>query len=207
MLHGGSILSYYAQMCARRKTYFVQFGPAVLVGALCGAAYLTSGACAGAKKPSGVKPASAYRADLRAATEKINLYLSDNTPEDTPRDELQQAVGKLAQAYPKIGAEAAPLQGKTGDPAYGAVAIDAEDGVIVAGNLASALAADPAKHADAAANLKAAVNDWVAFNEGLTEDGGDAPFDPTRWWEDPVWRDATAGGADDERREEESPSR
>jgi len=130
--------------------------------------------------------------------------------EDTPRDELQQAVGKLAQAYPKIAAEAAPLQGKTGDPAYGAVAIDAEDGVIVAGNLASALAADPAKHADAAANLKDAVDDWVAFNDGLTRDGGEIPFKPTRWWEDRAWRDAAAAGpagANEERREERPPPR
>jgi hypothetical protein len=197
-------------MYAARKTYFARFGRAVLVGASCGVICLAPAACTGSKEPSGVKPASAYRADLRAATEKINAYLAHNTPADTPRDELQQAVGKLAQAYPKISAEAAPLQGKTGDPAYGAVAIDAEDGVIVAGNLASALAADPAKHADAAVNLKTATDDWVAFNEALTRDGGETPFNPTRWWEDPVWRDATAAGpprADDGRREERSPPR
>ena len=192
------------------KTRAARFGRAVILTALWGGACLAPGGCTGSKKPSGVKPASAYRADLRAATEKINAYLAHNTPENTPRDELQQAVGKLAQAYPKIAAEAAPLQGKTGDPAYGAVAIDAEDGVIVAGNLASALAADPAKHADAAANLKDAVDDWVAFNDGLTRDGGEIPFKPTRWWEDQVWRDAAAAGtadANEERREERPPPR
>jgi hypothetical protein len=170
---------------------------------ICIGACLAWGACAGPKGTSEVKPASAYRDDLCAATEKINLYLADNTPADTPRDELQSTVGDLARAYPKISAEAAPLQGKTGDSDYGAVAIGAEDGVIVAGNLASALAADPAKHADAGAKLQAAVDDWVAFNEGLGRDDG--RFDPTRWWEEPVWREALGSfGADNERPEEKS---
>jgi hypothetical protein len=164
----------------------------MLVRALCVGACLGLGGCAGSKETSDVKPASGYRGDLCAATERINVYLAGNTPRNTSRDELQQAVGELARTYPKIAAEAAPLQGKTGDSAYGAVAIDAEDGVIVAGNLASALAADPAKHADAGSNLKTAVDDWVAYNEGLAQDDG--AFNPTRWWEKPVWREATAAG-------------
>lgn len=181
------------------RSYRVLFARVTPARALCFGACLALVACAGSKEKSGLKPASAYRADLCAATEQINLYLNDNTPDNTPRDELQQAIGELARAYPKIAAEADPLQGKTGDSAYGAVAIDAEDGVIVAGNLASALAADPAKHADAAVNLKTAIGDWVAYNEGLRRDDGS--FDPTRWWEESAWREAfDASGANDERR-------
>jgi hypothetical protein len=121
-------------MCPVVQTRCVRFARVALARALYFGACLALGACAGSKGTSDVKPASAYRGDLCAATEKINGYLADNTPENTPRDELQQAVGELARAYPKIAAEAAPLRGKTGDSAYGAVAIDAEDGVIVAGN-------------------------------------------------------------------------
>lgn len=204
------VLSYYVSVRTAGKFGYARFAHGALARALCGAACLALGACAGSKGPSNVKSASAYRADLYAATENINAFLSDNTPENTLRDELQQAVGELAHAYPKIAAAAAPLQGKTGDPAYGAVAIDAEDGVIVAGNLASALAADPAKHANAVAKLEAAIGDWVAYNEGLERDGGEVAFNPTRWWEAPAWRDAMPAGpsrTNDGCREESSLSR
>jgi len=173
--------------------------------ALCGAACLLWAACGGSKELAPVKSASAYRAELRAAAEEINLYLNEHAPADTPRDELQRTVGGMAHAFPKIAAGAAPLERKTGDPAYGAVAGDAEDGVIVAGNLASALAADPAKHADATAKLEAAVEDWVAYNEGFASAEGGSSFEPTRWWETPGWRRFVAAGppgTDDERREE-----
>lgn len=179
-------------MRAAVKTRVGRSARGVAAQAACLLACAALAACTGPKKTSGVKSASAYRAELCAASEKINLYLAENTPANTSRQELQQAVGELARAYSKISAEAAPLRGKTGDPAYAAVAGDAEDGVIVAGNLAAALAADPVKHADALAQLGAAVADWVAYLDALERDGGDA-FHPTRWWEEPAWREATAG--------------
>lgn len=90
-----------------------------------------------------------------------------------------------------LAAEAGPLQGKTGDAEYGAVAARAEDGVIVAGNLAGALAADPAKRPDAVSTLASAVGDWVAFNNELADDASaEVPFGPNRWWESPPWRRA-----------------
>ncbi len=148
-------------------------------------------ACRGAKGPPQVKPAEAYRADLFAITEKINLYLSANTPEDTARRELQETVGALAREYAVLAVEAGPLQGKTGDDQYGVVAAQAEDGEIVAGNLASALAADPAKKPSAVENLAAAVDDWKAFNDELSlKATADVPFEAGRWWEAPPWRRA-----------------
>jgi hypothetical protein len=152
-------------------------------------------ACGGSKGPPTVKPAAAYRADLFEVAEHINGYLSKNTPENTARDELQQAVGEMAHQFTKLGAEAAPLQGKTGDAAYGAVAKQAEDGVIVAANLAAALAADPARRPDATPKLAAAIDDWVAYNKELTHLArAEVPFEPSRWWDAPPWRELGAGG-------------
>jgi hypothetical protein len=147
--------------------------------------------CGKAKGPAQVKPAEAYRADLFAITEKINLYLSANTPEDTPRRELQETVGTLAREYAALAVEAGPLQGKTGDEEYGAVAAQAEDGEIVAGNLAGALAADPAKKPSAIDDLGAAVGDWKTFNDELSSKASrNLPFEARRWWEAPPWRRA-----------------
>lgn len=144
--------------------------------------------CRAAKGPSTVKPSSAYRADIFAITTKINDYLSANTPEDTARRELQQTVGAMAHEYAMLAAEARPLQGKTGDDTYGDVAAQAEDGEIVAGNLAGALAIDPAKKPDAATDLAAAVDDWATYNDELASHGtAGAPFEPNRWWETPPW--------------------
>jgi hypothetical protein len=151
-------------------------------------------ACGGSKGPRAVKSAAAYRADLFEVTENINGYLLKNTPENTARDELQQAVGEMAHQFTKLSAEAGPLQGKTGDAAYGAVAAQAEDGVIVAGNLASALAADPAKRPDAVPKLAAAMDDWVAYNEELARLAtAEVPFEPSRWWDAPPWRELAGG--------------
>jgi hypothetical protein len=152
-------------------------------------------ACGGSREPGAVKTAAACRADLFEATENINVYLLKNTPENTARDELQQAVGEMAHRFTKLSAEAGPLQRKTGDEAYGAVAEQAEDGVIVAGNLASALAADPTKRPDATPRLAAAVDDWVAYNEELAGLGSaEVPFEPNRWWDAPPWRELVGGG-------------
>ncbi len=151
----------------------------------------TLAGCGRAKGPPQVKPAEAYRADLFAITEKINVYLSANTPEDTARRELQETVGALAREYAALAVEAGPLQGKTGEEEYGAVAAHAEDGEIVAGNLASALAADPAKKPSAAEDLAAAVGDWKTFNDELSSKATAAvPFEVKRWWESPPWRRA-----------------
>jgi hypothetical protein len=153
--------------------------------------------CSRPSKSSTVKPASAYRVDMFTITADINGYLAANTPDDTTHEELQATVGEMAHDYTKLAAEAGPFQGKTGDDEYGDIAALAEDGVIVTGNLASALAADPAKHADAPARLAAAVEDWVAFNDELerwaTEE---TPYEANRWWEAPAWRRA-AGAADE----------
>lgn len=160
---------------------------------LCGCIAMT--ACGGSKGPPAVKPAAAYRTDLFEVTENVNRYLLKSTPENTARDELQQAVGEMAHRFTKLSAEAGPLQGKTGDAAYGAVATQAEDGVIVAGNLASALAADPAKRPDATPKLAAAIDDWVAYNEELAHLGSaEVPFEPSRWWDAPPWRELVGGG-------------
>jgi len=151
-------------------------------------------ACGGSKGPPAVKPAAAYRADLFEVTENINGYLLNNTPESAARDELQRAVGEMAHQFTKLSAQADPLQGKTGDAAYGALATQAEDGVIVAGNLASALAADPAKRPDAVPKLAAAIDDWVAYNEELARlASAEVPFEPSRWWDAPPWRELGAG--------------
>jgi hypothetical protein len=188
------ILSYDILVLQVLPSPFKSSAARLWARALAAGAGLAVAACGGAKGPATVKPPSAYRLELCAATENINLFLSENTPANTARDELQQTVGELARAYPKIAAEAAPLRGKTGDPGYGAVAIGAEDGVIVAGNLAAALAADPAKLPDAAPKLKAAIADWVAYNDGLAGEGGEVAFEPKRWWDAPAWRDAAAAG-------------
>lgn len=151
--------------------------------------------CRAAKGPSSVKSAPAYRADLFAVTKKINDYLSANTPEDTARRELQQTVGAIAHEYAMLAAEAGPLQGKTGDAEYGEVAAQAEDGEIVAGNLAGALAADPQKKPDAVSDLAAAVGDWTTYNDELVSRGGaEVTFEPNRWWETPAWRRALGAG-------------
>lgn len=153
--------------------------------------------CSRGSKSSTIKSAPAYRADLFAITESINDYLAANTPDDTSHEELQASVGGMAHDYTKLAAEAGPFKGKTGEPEYGVVAALAEDGVIVTGNLASALAADPAKHPDAPSKLAAAIEDWVAFNDELARRATDeTPFNPERWWEAPVWRRA-AGAPDD----------
>lgn len=153
--------------------------------------------CRAAKGPSTVKPPSAYRADLFHITEKINAYLAENTPEDTQRRELQQTVGATAHEYAMLAAEARPLQGKTGDAEYGEIAARAEDGEIVAGNLAGALAVDPAKKPDAVPNLAGAVDDWVAYNDELaSRDNADAPFKPNRWWATPPWRRVLGTGGE-----------
>jgi hypothetical protein len=161
------------------------------------AAWPACAGCRAAKGPSTVKAPSAYRAELFAITAKINDYLSANTPEDTARRELQQTVGGLAHEFAMLAAEARPLQGKTGDDAYGDVAARAEDGEIVAGNLAGALAIDPARKPNAAVNLVAAVDDWVTYNDELASHAAaDAPFEPNRWWEAPPWlRVLGTGGA------------
>jgi hypothetical protein len=164
---------------------------AVLWRLLSFAICLVLAGCRASKGPAAVKPASAYRADLFQVAEKINDYLAKNTPGNTPRAELQQAVGEMAHEFTMLAAEAGPLRGKTGDAEYGAVAARAEDGVIVAGNLAGALAADPAKRPDAVSTLASAVDDWVAFNAELVDDATAAvPFGPNRWWETPRWRRA-----------------
>jgi len=152
---------------------------------------LTLAGCRASKGPEAVKPPSAYRADLFRVAEKINDYLAKNTPENTPPAELQQAVGEMAHEFTMLAAEARPLRGKTGDAEYGAVAARAEDGVIVAGNLAGALAADPAKRPDAVSTLAAAVDDWAAYNDELLNDASaGVPFGPNRWWETSPWRRA-----------------
>jgi hypothetical protein len=141
--------------------------------------------CRAAKGPSTVKPPSAYRADVFSITAKINDYLSANTPEDTARRELQQTVGAMAHEYAMLAAEARPLQGKTGDDTYGEVAAQAEDGEIVAGNLAG----DPARKPDATTSLTAAVDDWATYNDELASHGtAGVPFEPNRWWDTPPWR-------------------
>jgi len=164
---------------------------AVLFALLSSAVYLMLAGCRGSKEPSAVKSPAAYRRELFETTQKINDFLATNTPENTPRAELQQAVGEMAHEFTMLAAEAGPLQGKTGDAEYGAVAARAEDGVIVAGNLAGALAADPAKRPDAVSTLASAVDDWVAFNNELVDDASaEVPFGPNRWWETPPWRRA-----------------
>jgi hypothetical protein len=146
-------------------------------------------ACRASKGPSSIKSSSAYRADLFAITAEINDYLAANTPDDTTRSELQQTVGVLAHEYAMLAAEARPLQGKMGDDEYGEVAARAEDGEIVAGNLAGALAIDPAKKPNAAANLVGAVDDWAAFNDELvSRSSAEVPFESNRWWETPPWQ-------------------
>lgn len=153
------------------------------------AAWPALAGCRAAKGPPAVKPSSAYRADLFAITAKINDYLSANSPEDTARRELQQTVGAMAHEYTMLAAEAGPLQGKTGDAGYGDVAAQAEDGEIVAANLAGALAEDPAKKPAASSDLASAVDDWAAYNDEIaTRGGADAPFEPNRWWDAPPWR-------------------
>jgi predicted small lipoprotein YifL len=161
------------------------------------AALATLAGCGGTKGPSQVKPAEAYRADLFAITEKINAYLSANTPEDTARRELQETVGALAREYAALAVEAGPLQGKMGDEEYGVVAAQAEDGEIVAGNLAGALAADPTKKPSAGDDLAAAVGDWKTFNDELSlKASEDLPFNAERWWEAPPWRRALGAPGD-----------
>ena len=164
------------------------------------AAALVIAACAGPKGAPSVKPASAFRAEVHATAAAVNDYLAAHDPGNTAREEIRQTLGDRAHDFTVIAAQARPLQGKTGDKEYGRVAARAEDGVIVAGNLAGAVAADPAKMKDARANLARAVGDWAAFNETLAgEAGGGAPFTPRRWWEAPAWREAasaeTAGEA------------
>lgn len=157
----------------------------------------TLAGCGRAKGPPQVKPAQAYRADLFAITEKINAYLSANTPEDTARRELQETVGALAREYAALAVEAGPLQGKMGDEEYGVVAAQAEDGEIVAGNLAGALAADPAKKPSAVDDLAAAVSDWKTFNSELSlKVTADVPFEVEPWWEAPTWRRALGTPSD-----------
>ncbi|HUV86401.1 MAG TPA: hypothetical protein VMX79_04750 [bacterium] len=159
--------------------------------------WLAFAGCRAVKGPSQIKAASAYRADLFHITEKINAYLAENTPEDTQRRELQQTVGATAHEYAMLAAEAGPLQGKTGDAEYGEIAARAEDGEIVAGNLAGALAADPAQKPEAVPTLAAAVDDWVAYNDELASRGNaDAPFKPNRWWETPPWRRTLGTGGE-----------
>ncbi len=156
--------------------------------------------CRAAKGPPTVKSSSAYRADLFAITAQINDYLAANSPDDTARRELQQTVGAMAHEYTMLAAEAGPLQGKTGDAGYGTVAAQAEDGEIVAANLAGALAEDPAKKPTAVSDLASAVDDWATFNDEIASlSSADAPFEPNRWWDTPTWRRILGTG--DERSE------
>ena len=142
--------------------------------------------------PPAIKPAALYEADLVAVTTRINGYLAGHNPSNTPRGEIRDAVGTLAAAYGKIGAAAGPLRGKTGDIAYGVVASRAEDGLIVAGNLAGAVGTDPAANAEAPAILAGAMDDWAAYNDELATlpavklNG----YHPRRWWLEPAWRAA-----------------
>lgn len=164
---------------------------AILLALLSSAVYLMPAGCRGSKESSAVKSPAAYQRELFETTQKINDFLATNTPENTPRSEMRQAVGEMAHEFTMLATEASPLQGKTGNPEYGAVAARADDGVIVAGNLAGALAADPAKRPDAVSTLASAVDDWVAFNDELVNDASaEVPFGPNRWWETPPWRRA-----------------
>lgn len=155
------------------------------------------GGCRRPPPASAVKPAEAYRAELFEITAQLNDYLAENSPENTGREELQQAVGDFGRRYTKLAAEARPLRGKTGEPAYGVVAALADDGVIVAGNLAGAVTADPARHPEATAELAAAVADWVAYNDELAKNAPvETPFRANPWWELPAWRRARGVEAD-----------
>jgi hypothetical protein len=161
------------------------------VYAVVGVALAAAGGACRQPPPSSVKPAEAYRADLAGVTAQLNDYLAENSPDNTSREELHQTVGDIAHRYTKLAAEARPLRGKTGEPAYGVVAALADDGAIVAGNLAAAVTADPARHPEAAAKLAAAVADWVAYNDELAESASaETPFEPNPWWELPAWRRA-----------------
>ncbi|UCH79419.1 MAG: hypothetical protein JSU81_05560 [Candidatus Coatesbacteria bacterium] len=169
---------------SRRRAY--------VTAAAVGAALAAAGVgCWRPAPASSVKPPEAYRADLYAITARLNDYLAENSPENTGRAELQQMVGDIAHEYTKLAAEARPLRGKTGEPAYGGVAALADDGAIVAGNLAGAVTADPERHSEATAKLAAAVADWVAYNDALAESASaGSPFEPNPWWELPAWRRA-----------------
>ena len=150
-------------------------------------------ACTRPPKPSTIKQPSVFRAETYAVTARINDYLATHNRANTPGVELQETVGSLAHEYVMIAGEARPLRGKTGDKAYAVIASRCDDGVIVAGNLASALAGDPAKRPQAPQELETAIRDWETFNEGLAamEFVAEANFEPRPWWDDPVWREAT----------------
>ena len=159
---------------------------------LAAAATLSSGCRKAPAPPPAIKPATAYAADLVAVTTRVNTYLAGHNPSNTPREEIRDTVGTLAAAYGRIGAAAGPLRGKTGDISYGVVASRAEDGLIVAGNLAGAVGTDPASNAEAPAILAGAINDWEAYNDELATLPAAKPdgYRPQRWWLEPAWRDA-----------------
>lgn len=171
-----------------RKIRSCRRAGAVVIGVALAA---LSGGCGRSAPPSSLKPAEAYRGELYEITARLNDYLAENSPDNTGREELRQTVGDIAHEYTKLAAEARPLRGKTGEPAYGVVAALADDGVIVAGNLAGAVTADPARHPDATSRLAAAVADWIAYNDELAESASaETPFEPNPWWELPAWRRA-----------------
>jgi hypothetical protein len=149
--------------------------------------------CARPPKPSQIKQPWEFRRDVYDVTGKINDYLATQNPTNTPRSELRDAVGALAHEYAMIAGEARPLRGKTGDESYAVIASRCDDGVIVAGNLAAALASDPAKHPEARRELAAAAREWKIFNEDLAamKFVEEKNFEPRPWWDDLVWREAT----------------
>lgn len=161
--------------------------------AACVGGCVTFVACARPPQPAQIKQPAEFRREVFDVTGRINNYLAAQNPSNTPRAELRDAVGALAHEYAMIAGEARPLRGKTGDEAYAIIASRCDDGVIVAGNLASALAANPAKHPEAYAELAAAIREWKEFNDDLAgmESGEADRFKPRPWWEDPAWREAT----------------